>query len=69
MAPEKIENIYLRSRLVGQVLVHGESLKSTLIGVVVPDPDVSLILHDIVKTSSFVIVLSSKQIVMLFSLH
>uniref|UniRef100_A0A8C5JYP5 Long-chain-fatty-acid--CoA ligase n=1 Tax=Jaculus jaculus TaxID=51337 RepID=A0A8C5JYP5_JACJA len=40
IAPEKIENIYQRSRLVSQIFVHGESLRSSLVGVVVPDPDV-----------------------------
>ncbi|GAB1302547.1 Long-chain-fatty-acid--CoA ligase 5 [Apodemus speciosus] len=39
IAPEKIENVYSRSRPVLQVFVHGESLRSFLIGVVVPDPD------------------------------
>ncbi|XP_055280632.1 long-chain-fatty-acid--CoA ligase 5 isoform X4 [Moschus berezovskii] len=40
IAPEKIENIYIRSSLVSQIFVHGESLQSFLVGVVVPDPDV-----------------------------
>ncbi|XP_065779398.1 long-chain-fatty-acid--CoA ligase 5 isoform X1 [Muntiacus reevesi] len=39
IAPEKIENIYIRSSLVSQIFVHGESLQSFLVGVVVPDPD------------------------------
>ncbi|NXQ93140.1 ACSL5 ligase, partial [Sagittarius serpentarius] len=39
IAPEKIENVYIRSALVAQVFVHGESLKSFLIGIVVPDPE------------------------------
>ncbi|XP_044739586.1 long-chain-fatty-acid--CoA ligase 1 isoform X2 [Chrysoperla carnea] len=38
--PEKIENIYSRSQYVNQVFVHGESLKSCIIAVVVPDVDV-----------------------------
>lgn len=37
IAPEKIENIYLRSEAVAQVFVHGESLQAFLIAVVVPD--------------------------------
>ena len=37
IAPEKIENIYVRSRYVAQVFVYGNSLKSNLIGVVVPE--------------------------------
>ncbi|XP_036120423.1 long-chain-fatty-acid--CoA ligase 5 isoform X1 [Molossus molossus] len=40
IAPEKIENIYSRSRPVQQVFVHGESLRSSLVAVVVPDPEV-----------------------------
>ncbi|XP_048758754.1 long-chain-fatty-acid--CoA ligase 5-like isoform X2 [Ostrea edulis] len=40
IAPEKIENVYVRSQLVAQVFIHGESLKSCLVGVVVPDPEV-----------------------------
>ncbi|KAF1408125.1 Long-chain-fatty-acid--CoA ligase 5, partial [Spheniscus humboldti] len=39
IAPEKIENVYIRSAPVAQVFVHGESLKSFLIGIVVPDPE------------------------------
>ncbi|XP_059180384.1 long-chain-fatty-acid--CoA ligase 5 [Centropristis striata] len=40
IAPEKIENVYVRSGPVAQVFVHGDSLQSCLIAVVVPDPDV-----------------------------
>ncbi|XP_062435656.1 long-chain-fatty-acid--CoA ligase 5 [Rhea pennata] len=39
IAPEKIENIYIRSTPVAQVFVHGESLRSSLVGIVVPDPE------------------------------
>ncbi|XP_039632441.1 long-chain-fatty-acid--CoA ligase 5 isoform X2 [Polypterus senegalus] len=39
IAPEKIENVYIRSGPVAQVFVHGESLQSCLIGIVVPDPE------------------------------
>uniref|UniRef100_A0A672LRX7 long-chain-fatty-acid--CoA ligase n=1 Tax=Sinocyclocheilus grahami TaxID=75366 RepID=A0A672LRX7_SINGR len=39
IAPEKIENIYIRSDPVAQVFVHGDSLQACLVGVVVPDPD------------------------------
>lgn len=39
IAPEKIENIYIRSRPVLQVFVHGESLRSSLVAVVVPDAE------------------------------
>ncbi|OQR78292.1 long-chain-fatty-acid--CoA ligase 5-like [Tropilaelaps mercedesae] len=37
IAPEKLENIFIRSPFVAQIFVHGESLKSCLIAVVVPD--------------------------------
>ncbi|XP_070264275.1 long-chain-fatty-acid--CoA ligase 1 isoform X2 [Myotis yumanensis] len=37
IAPEKIENIYLRSEPVAQVFVHGESLQAFLVAIVVPD--------------------------------
>ncbi|XP_023076752.1 long-chain-fatty-acid--CoA ligase 1 isoform X3 [Piliocolobus tephrosceles] len=37
IAPEKIENIYLRSEAIAQVFVHGESLQAFLIAIVVPD--------------------------------
>uniref|UniRef100_A0A8C9TR51 Arachidonate--CoA ligase n=1 Tax=Scleropages formosus TaxID=113540 RepID=A0A8C9TR51_SCLFO len=40
IAPEKIENVYMRSVPVLQVFVHGDSLQSYLIGIVVPDPEV-----------------------------
>ncbi|NWU94712.1 ACSL5 ligase, partial [Upupa epops] len=39
IAPEKIENVYIRSGPVAQVFVHGESLRSFLVGIVVPDPE------------------------------
>lgn len=39
VAPEKIENVYVRSRFVAQSFVYGEPLKTCLIAVVVPDPD------------------------------
>jgi len=40
IVPEKIENIYIRSQYVHQVFVYGESLKSCIIAIVVPDVDV-----------------------------
>lgn len=40
MAPEKIENVYSRSQFVAQSFVYGESLKTCLIAVVVPDAEV-----------------------------
>nr|KAF6454511.1 acyl-CoA synthetase long chain family member 5 [Rousettus aegyptiacus] len=40
IAPEKIENIYIRSSTVQQIFVHGETLRSFVVAVVVPDPDV-----------------------------
>ncbi|KAK2820668.1 hypothetical protein Q5P01_023627 [Channa striata] len=40
IAPEKIENVYVRSGPVAQVFVHGDSLQSSLVAIVVPDPEV-----------------------------
>ncbi|GLH14816.1 Long-chain-fatty-acid--CoA ligase [Gryllus bimaculatus] len=40
IVPEKIENIYIRSQYVQQVFVVGESLKSCIVAVVVPDVEV-----------------------------
>nr|XP_023020932.1 long-chain-fatty-acid--CoA ligase 5 isoform X2 [Leptinotarsa decemlineata] len=40
IVPEKIENIYIRSQYVSQVFVHGESLKSSIVAIVVPDVNV-----------------------------
>ncbi|XP_046631197.1 long-chain-fatty-acid--CoA ligase 5-like [Daphnia pulicaria] len=37
IAPEKIESIYIKSQYVSQAFVHGESLKSCTVGVIVPD--------------------------------
>ena len=37
IAPEKIELLYDRSPLVGQCMIYGDSLKSNLVAVVVPD--------------------------------
>ncbi|KAG8453693.1 hypothetical protein GDO86_000359 [Hymenochirus boettgeri] len=39
IAPEKIENVYVRSEPLVQVFVHGESLQAFLVGIVIPDPD------------------------------
>jgi len=38
VALEKIEDVYARNHTVMQVFVHGNGLKSYLIGVIVPDP-------------------------------
>uniref|UniRef100_H3DF83 Long-chain-fatty-acid--CoA ligase n=1 Tax=Tetraodon nigroviridis TaxID=99883 RepID=H3DF83_TETNG len=40
ISPEKIENIYIRSEPVAQLYVHGDSLQSFLVGIIVPDPEV-----------------------------
>ncbi|XP_048043916.1 long-chain-fatty-acid--CoA ligase 1b [Megalobrama amblycephala] len=39
IAPEKIENIYIRSEAVSQAFVHGDSLQACLVAILVPDPD------------------------------
>jgi len=40
VAPEKIENVYVRSPLVAQAFVHGDSLKSYVTAIIVPDQEV-----------------------------
>ncbi|NWQ74434.1 ACSL1 ligase, partial [Columbina picui] len=50
IAPEKIENVYLRCEALAQVFVHGESLQAFLVAVVVPDQD---ILHSWAKRKGF----------------
>uniref|UniRef100_A0A8C2Q0R1 Arachidonate--CoA ligase n=1 Tax=Cyprinus carpio TaxID=7962 RepID=A0A8C2Q0R1_CYPCA len=40
ISPEKIESIYIRSEPVSQLYVHGDSLQSCLVGIIVPDPEV-----------------------------
>ncbi|CAF0824515.1 unnamed protein product [Brachionus calyciflorus] len=39
ISPEKIENIYLRSQFVAQIIIEGDSLKDYVVGIVVPDVD------------------------------
>eukprot|EP00850_Spirogloea_muscicola_P009547 SM000054S18033 [mRNA] locus=s54:25048:31844:+ [translate_table: standard] len=39
IAPEKIENVYQRSRFVQQCFVHGDSFNASLVAVVVVDPE------------------------------
>ncbi|KAJ3022962.1 Long chain acyl-CoA synthetase 7 peroxisomal [Thoreauomyces humboldtii] len=41
-APEKLENTFIRSNFIAQMYVHGDSLQSELVGVVVPDPEYSI---------------------------
>ncbi|KAJ1926377.1 medium-chain fatty acid-CoA ligase faa2 [Tieghemiomyces parasiticus] len=43
IAPEKIENVCSQHSLVQQAFVHGDSLRSQLVGVVVPDPETFVI--------------------------
>lgn len=40
VAPEKIENILLHSPFIAQVFVYGDSLQSSLVGIVIPDEEV-----------------------------
>lgn len=39
IAPEKIENVYLRSRFITQCYIHGDSFNSSLVAVAVVDPE------------------------------
>lgn len=38
VALEKIENLYSSTPLVAQIYIHGDSLQSYLVGVLIPDP-------------------------------
>lgn len=40
IAPEKLENIYVQCSLIAQMFVHGESLQSYIVAIVVPDKEV-----------------------------
>ncbi len=40
VAPEKLENIYVQAPLIAQIFVHGDSVQSYLVAIVVPDPEV-----------------------------
>ncbi|GMF32996.1 unnamed protein product [Phytophthora fragariaefolia] len=40
VAPEKIEAIYIKSPLIAQAFVHGDSFKNYLVGIIVPDAEV-----------------------------
>ncbi|KAJ3095256.1 hypothetical protein HDU97_007115 [Phlyctochytrium planicorne] len=39
VAPEKIEGVYEKCSLVGQIFVHGDSLQSELVAIIVPDQE------------------------------
>lgn len=39
IAPEKLENVYIQSPYIQQIFVHGDSLESFLVAIVVPDFD------------------------------
>jgi long-chain acyl-CoA synthetase len=41
VAAEKIEGVYAKSKYVAQIFVYGDSYQSTLVGVVVPDPEIA----------------------------
>jgi long-chain acyl-CoA synthetase len=49
VAPEKIENEYIKSNYVAQVFVYGNSFKSSIVGVIVPE---ELVLIDWAKENN-----------------
>jgi long-chain acyl-CoA synthetase len=42
VAPEKVENVYQKTKYVAQAYVHGDSLKASLVGIFVPDEETLL---------------------------
>ncbi|KAL2609860.1 hypothetical protein R1flu_028433 [Riccia fluitans] len=40
IAPEKIENVYVRSQFIAQIFVYGDSFNANLVAIAVVDPDV-----------------------------
>ncbi len=43
IAPEKLENIYVQSKYVQQIFIHGDSLQTSIIAIIVVDPDTAKI--------------------------
>lgn len=39
IAPEKLENIYVQSKYLQQVFIHGDSIQTAIVGILVVDPD------------------------------
>ena len=39
ISPEKLENIYNKSPFVSQIFIHGDSLRSYIVGIIVPNED------------------------------
>lgn len=39
VAPEKLENLYSRTRIVSQCFIYGDPTQSFLVAIVVPEPD------------------------------
>ena len=39
IAPEKLEDIFVQSKYIQQVFVHGDSLQTHIVGIIVVDPD------------------------------
>ena len=43
IAPEKLENIFVQSKYIQQIFVHGDSLQTYIVGIIVVDPDTTKI--------------------------
>jgi long-chain acyl-CoA synthetase len=39
IAPEKIENIYIKDPIISQIFIYGESLEHSLVSIIVPNPE------------------------------
>jgi len=64
VAPEKIENIYLRSKYIAEIFVHGDSFQTYLIGVAVPNKEIVMNLAaELGINGTFEEICQNKQIV------
>jgi len=57
VAVEKIEAVYLKSELIEQIFVHGDSLHSFLVAIIVPDPANARV--GLSKSTSFCVVVGA----------
>ncbi|CAF1317974.1 unnamed protein product [Rotaria sordida] len=69
IAPERLEDIYLRSRWVSQIFVDGRSTEATVVAIVIPDEDVADI-SSALKDNNLLVLLSTGTVMnVIFPLH